>query len=253
MSGGFTPIISLACHRGGKPEWSDAASAFLAPSNLSGLVPTGASAGISGLSACLEDGSLKGNLAASALGFASGPATFDAISGEMSPRPSNALWLIPNIKGKAFVDYQNDVHSKDINAAAQEGYGHVELAKRYTTNGMATDQGKLSNVNATALLANARGLSPAQVGTTTFRPFYTPVSFGALAGASHGKHFQPVRKSPSTNGRRRTMPLSLRPGCGTAHPGSRGRAKPPGARAWIGRSRMSGQTPESAMSRCLAR
>ena len=78
----------------------------------------------------------------------------------------------------------------------QEGYGHVELAKRYTTNGMATDQGKLSNVNAIGILAEARGVSPAEVGTTTFRPFYTPVSFGALTGASKGKHFQPVRKSP---------------------------------------------------------
>ncbi len=100
------------------------------------------------------------------------------------------------MRGKAFVDYQNDVHRKDLKLAVQEGYGHVELAKRYTTNGMATDQGKLSNVNAIALLAEARGVSPAEVGTTTFRPFYTPVSFGALTGLSHGKHFQPVRKSP---------------------------------------------------------
>jgi sarcosine oxidase subunit alpha len=78
----------------------------------------------------------------------------------------------------------------------QEGYGHVELAKRYTTNGMATDQGKLSNVNAIGILAEARGVSPAEVGTTTFRPFYTPVSFGAFAGEHRGRHFQPVRKSP---------------------------------------------------------
>ena len=75
------------------------------------------------------------------------------------------------------------MHRKDLGLAVQEGYGHVELAKRYTTNGMATDQGKLSNVNAIGLLAEARGVSPAEVGTTTFRPFYTPVSFGALTGA----------------------------------------------------------------------
>ncbi len=101
-----------------------------------------------------------------------------------------------NPVGKAFVDFQNDVHLKDLGLAVREGYGHVELAKRYTTNGMATDQGKLSNVNAIGILAEARGVSPGAVGTTTYRPFYTPVSFGALAGHSVGRHFQPVRKSP---------------------------------------------------------
>jgi methylglutamate dehydrogenase subunit C len=78
----------------------------------------------------------------------------------------------------------------------REGYDHVELAKRYTTNGMATDQGKLSNVNAIGILAEARGVSPAEIGTTTYRPFYTPVSFGALAGRHRGRAFQPVRRSP---------------------------------------------------------
>ena len=99
-------------------------------------------------------------------------------------------------RARPFVDYQNDVHLKDLGLAVSEGYGHVELAKRYTTNGMATDQGKLSNINAIGILAEARKVSPADVGTTTFRPFYTPLSFGALTGASKGKHFQPVRKSP---------------------------------------------------------
>lgn len=113
--------------------------------------------------------------------------------GIRSPAP---LWSIPGIKDKAFVDFQNDVHLKDIGLAVREGYSHVELAKRYTTSGMATDQGKLSNVNAIGLIAKARGVSPAEVGTTTFRPFYTPVSFGALTGAHTGHHFQPVRKSP---------------------------------------------------------
>lgn len=112
--------------------------------------------------------------------------------GIRSPAP---LWSIPGIKDKAFVDFQNDVHLKDIGLAVREGYSHVELAKRYTTSGMATDQGKL-NVNAIGLIAKARGVSPAEVGTTTFRPFYTPVSFGALTGAHTGHHFQPVRKSP---------------------------------------------------------
>ena len=86
--------------------------------------------------------------------------------------------------------------AKDLPLAAQEGYRDIELAKRYTTAGMATDQGKLGNVNAIAILAEATGQSMDQVGTTTFRPYYTPVSFGALAGPFVGHHFQPVRKTP---------------------------------------------------------
>ncbi len=99
-------------------------------------------------------------------------------------------------QGKAFIDYQNDSTAKDLPLAAREGYTDIELAKRYTTTGMATDQGKLGNVNAIAILAEATGKSIAEVGTTTFRPYYTPVSFGAFAGAFTGHHFQPVRKTP---------------------------------------------------------
>jgi heterotetrameric sarcosine oxidase alpha subunit len=196
MSGGFSPVINLACHRGGKPVWSDAKAAFLVPSGLKGLSLIGAAAGVDGLAACLNDGAAKGAEVSEALGFTTEKPRFAAISGEIVPAPAKPLWSVPGVTGKAFVDYQNDVHRKDLGLAVQEGYGHVELAKRYTTNGMATDQGKLSNVNAIALLAEARGVSPAEVGTTTFRPFYTPVSFGALTGTSHGGHFQPVRKSP---------------------------------------------------------
>jgi len=98
--------------------------------------------------------------------------------------------------GKAFVDYQNDVTPKDLPLAAREGYSSIELAKRYTTAGMATDQGKLGNVNAIAILAEAAGKSIAEIGTTTFRPFYTPVPFAAFAGPYTGHHFMPVRKTP---------------------------------------------------------
>ncbi|MCZ7498704.1 sarcosine oxidase subunit alpha [Agrobacterium sp. ST15.13.015] len=196
MSGGFSPIIHLACHRGGRPVWSEDDAAFLAPGNLKGLELAGAVSAINGVAACLEDGARKGAALAQELGFASAAPTFGAVENDIVAPPAKPLWSIPGIKAKAFVDYQNDVHRKDLGLAIREGYGHVELAKRYTTNGMATDQGKLSNVNAIGLLAEARGVSPADVGTTTFRPFYTPVSFGALTGAYHGQHFQPVRKSP---------------------------------------------------------
>ena len=152
-------------------------------------------AGAAGLAQCVSQGdSAAANVA---VGFGKHATAISvAVEGDIAARPEKPLWSIPGVKGKAFVDFQNDVHRNDLKLAAQEGYGHVELAKRYTTNGMATDQGKLSNVNAIGLLAEARGISPAEVGTTTFRPFYTPVSFGALTGASKGKHFQPVRKSP---------------------------------------------------------
>lgn len=195
MAGGFSPIIHLACHRGGKPDWSDQYAAFLAP-ELSGLVVAGSCNAISGIAACLDDGAAKAASLVGDLGFRVEQQDFGTIEDDIVAPPARALWSIPRIRGKAFVDFQNDVHHRDLGLAVQEGYGHVEHAKRYTTNGMATDQGKLSNVNAIGLLADARGVSPREVGTTTFRPFYTPVSFGSLAGSYHGEHFQPVRKSP---------------------------------------------------------
>lgn len=188
MSGGFNPVIALACHRGGRPVWSEAEGAFLAL-GVAGLVPVGAAAGVAGLAECLADGAA----AAGRLGHA--PAAFGAVEGAPGTGQGAPIWAVRAPKGKAFVDFQNDVGLKDLKLAKAEGYGHVELAKRYTTTGMATDQGKLSNVNAIGILAEARGVSPGEVGTTTFRPFYTPVSFGVLTGHHRGRHFQPLRRS----------------------------------------------------------
>jgi sarcosine oxidase subunit alpha len=196
VSGGFSPIIHLACHRGGKPRWSPAHGAFLAPDGLTNLALAGSAAGVFGLAACAASGLHQAALALGELGLAAGKVAPPVVEREIAPLPTEPVWSIPGVKTKAFVDFQNDVHRDDLGLAVQEGYGHVELAKRYTTSGMATDQGKLANVNAIGLIAQARRVSPAEVGTTTFRPFYTPVSFGALAGSSHGRHFQPVRKSP---------------------------------------------------------
>jgi sarcosine oxidase subunit alpha len=197
MSGGFSPIVHLACHRGAKPAWSDASGAFLPPdTRRQGLIAAGAAAGVSGLVVSFESGARAAAEALGELGRTLSLPPTPAIEGEIIPAPSRPVWSIPGIRGKAFVDFQNDVHRGDLDLAVREGYDHVELAKRYTTNGMATDQGKLSNVNAIGLLAEARGISPADVGTTTFRPFYTPVSFGVLTGPNHGRHFEPVRRSP---------------------------------------------------------
>jgi glycine cleavage system aminomethyltransferase T len=139
------------------------------------------------LSECLADGARAGTLKGKV------PAVPKCRDEAFAISP---LWWVKEAHGQAFIDYQNDSTAKDLPLAAREGYRDIELAKRYTTTGMATDQGKLGNVNAIAILAEATGKSIAEVGTTTFRPFYTPVSFGALAGPFTGHHFQPVRKTP---------------------------------------------------------
>ena len=193
MSGGFSPIIHLACHRGARPVWSDARQAFLAPVEQEGLLIAGAAAGLSGHATCLGDGAARATAALAKIGLRADPAFGPAPEDAVAQAPLGALG---KTKGKKFVDYQNDVHAEDLTLAAAEGYADAELAKRYTTSGMATDQGKLGNINAAATLAKARGTTIAEVGLTTFRPFYTPVSFGALAGTSRGHDFQPVRRSP---------------------------------------------------------
>ncbi len=187
MSGGWSPIVSLMCHRGARPVWNDTLSAFLPPDVGPQFVAAGSAAGKFVLSDCLADGAAKGTLKGKVLAT---PKCRDETF-EITP-----MWWVKQSKGKAFVDYQNDATAKDLPLAAREGYNHIELAKRYTTTGMATDQGKLGNVNAIAILAEATGKSIPEIGTTTFRPFYTPVSFGALAGPFCGQHFQPVRKTP---------------------------------------------------------
>jgi sarcosine oxidase subunit alpha len=195
VSGGWSPIINLMCQRGAKPVWSDEHAAFLAPVTDPNFESAGAASGIYGLGDCLADGWAKGRDAIAALGGE--PAAYEGpwIEGDATPG-FTPLWYVPGAKSKAFIDFQNDVHVADLGLALREGYGHVEHAKRYTTSGMATDQGKLGNVNASAILASMQGLSPKDTGTTTFRPFYTPVTFGALAGASRFGQASPVRMSP---------------------------------------------------------
>ncbi|MFC6446534.1 sarcosine oxidase subunit alpha family protein [Shinella zoogloeoides] len=195
MSGGWSPVIHLACQRGGRPAWSPALQTFLAPDAGPGLAMAGAAAGRYRLADCFEDGARRASAFVEALGRPVAEFAPPAIGGEADPS-FTALWHVPGGKSKAFVDFQNDVHTGDLGLAVREGFGHVEHAKRYTTSGMATDQGKLGNVNAIGILAAMRGVSPAEVGTTTFRPFYTPVSFGALAGTAVGEHAMPVRRSP---------------------------------------------------------
>lgn len=195
MSGGFSPIVHLACQRGAKPVWSEAAQAFLAPDVGPQLTVAGSAAGLSSLSECLGDGAAKAARIAESLGFKTAMPVPPVVEGDYNADFA-PLWYVTGSIGKAFVDFQNDVHVADLSLAEREAMGFVEHAKRYTTAGMATDQGKLGNVNKVGIIAGMRGISPASVGTTTFRPFYTPVSMGALAGTSRAEQSRPTRISP---------------------------------------------------------
>jgi len=148
----------------------------------------------------LEDAAEQGRAAARAAGGKAKkvavPAAEDAEEAALSP-----VWLMPQgasyaLRSKAWLDFQNDVKVSDVQLAAQEGFESVEHAKRYTTLGMATDQGKLSNINGLAILSKSLNASIPDVGTTTFRPPYTPISMASLGGEARGALFQPVRKTP---------------------------------------------------------
>ncbi len=195
VSNGWSPAVHLTCHLGGKPVWNEEKSAFLPGALPPGMRVVGAASGALTLGAVLREGVAAAQASLGEIGFpaanASVPEAFD------EPAAVSPVWHVADSRGKAFVDYQHDVTTKDITLSAQEGFRSVEHMKRYTTLGMATDQGKISNVNGLALLAEARGQSIAEVGTTVFRPPYTPVTIGALAGHHKGKEFRPTRLTAS--------------------------------------------------------
>ena len=194
VSGGWSPTIHLTSHLGARPHWDEARLAFLAGEPPPGMAVVGAAAGRMETDACLAQGAAAGLAAAAAAGFAGVlPELPDAPHESAGRAP---LWRV-KAPGKAFVDFQNDVTEKDLALANREGYGAAEHAKRYTTLGMATDQGKTGNLNGLAILAELRGEPLAALAPTTFRPPYTPVSFGALAGRARGPAYRPLRLTPS--------------------------------------------------------
>ncbi len=207
MSGGWSPVVHLWSHCGGKLLWDDRIAAFRPdatrpPTGAEGqpmVIVTGAANGTdeAGL---LADADAAGRAAAEATGHKPKKAEAASISNPVSIA-TEAVWIMPQgagpaLKMKMWLDYQNDVKVSDVQLAAREGYESVEHTKRYTTLGMATDQGKLSNINGLAVLSQALNEQIPQVGTTTFRPPYTPVTFGALAGEARGEIFQPLRRTP---------------------------------------------------------
>jgi len=195
MSNGWNPAVHLTCHLGGRPVWDDKTNAFLPGNVPAGLSVAGAAQGHFGLKETLADGLRLGASIVDELGFkASGITTPDTDPESLAHTP---LWRVKTSKGKCFVDFQHDVTDTDIELANREGFRSVEHMKRYTTLGMATDQGKTANISGLAILGEASGRKMAEVGTTIFRPPYTPVALGALAGHHVHKGFRPTRLTPS--------------------------------------------------------
>jgi sarcosine oxidase subunit alpha len=190
MSGGYNPQIGLTTHLGGKPVWRDDIAAFVPSETPPGLVVAGAANGALTLAASLGEG-WRAGVEAAGRGDAGSPPRADDEAAGVAP-----FWRVAESKGKAFVDFQNDVTTDDIELAAREGYRSVEHLKRYTTLGMATDQGKTSNVVGLAILAELTGRTIPETGTTRLRPPHAPVAIAAFAGPHRGRTFRPTRLTP---------------------------------------------------------
>ena len=198
MCGGFTPSVHLYSQARGKLCFNEALGAFLPDEAREQVRTAGACRGVFGLDAALEDGAAAGEEAArAALGkVRATPCAVGASATFGCGGPSRDLLPEGGRGGKAFVDFQNDVTAADLALATREGFRSIEHVKRYTTTGMATDQGKTSNVNALDIVARLLAKPTLEIGLTTFRMPYTPVTFGTLAGSACGDLFDPVRTTP---------------------------------------------------------
>ncbi len=196
VSGGWSPNVHLTCHQRGRPQWDERIAAFVPGQTLPvGMTVAGAAAGVMSTHAALQTGAARAAEAITDLGLRATRGTLpDAEDAPVNVRP---FWYVKEGSGRAWIDQQNDVTVKDVKQAHQENYVSVEHLKRYTTLGMATDQGKTSNMLGLAVMAELTGASIPETGSTIFRPPYTPVALGALAGRSVGKQFHPVRETPS--------------------------------------------------------
>ncbi|MDB5603766.1 MAG: sarcosine oxidase, alpha subunit family [Bradyrhizobium sp.] len=191
ISGGWNPNIGLTNHLGSKPVWSEKKVAFLPGDLPKGMAVAGAAAGNWTLAEAIRDGRRTGHDTALRSGRISDqptPIRTSVESSDVSP-----LWQVSEGRAKAFVDFQNDVTVVDIAIAEREGFRSVEHLKRYTTLGMATDQGRTSNVTGLGIMAELTGQKISSVGTTRARPPQVPVAIGAFAGLHIGKHFKPTR------------------------------------------------------------
>jgi sarcosine oxidase subunit alpha len=199
VSGGWNPTVHLFSQAQGRLRYDEASAAFVPADIARPISVCGAVQGIADLAGCLDSGARAGREACTALGLAI-PAVEVPVA---APAPERApllpLWEVPRMRrgaAKSFVDFQNDVAADDVRLAARENYRSVEHLKRYTTLGMGTDQGRTSNVNGLAIMAATLGCAIPEVGTTTFRPPYVPVTLSALGGLEVGAHYEPVRRTP---------------------------------------------------------
>lgn len=196
VSGGWNPNVHMTCHQRGRPVWNEHLAAFVpGPDGPVGMTVAGAANGDFSTAAALKTGSAQAAAALRGLGM-----TARAIrlpEAEDNNINLSAFWFVKHGKGRAWLDQQNDVTVKDVKLAHQENFQSVEHLKRYTTLGMATDQGKTSNMGGLAIMAELAGKAIPDVGTTIFRPPYTPVTMGVLGGRARGEHFHPVRETPS--------------------------------------------------------
>lgn len=188
LSGGWTPSVHLWSHSKGSLKWDSALGAYLPDKANEDVVCVGAGNGSFDLALAMAEGAKAGggqrdyNIDAALFG--------NGTVVEVVPTDQNPSRL------KAFVDFQNDVTAKDINLAVREGFKSIEHIKRYTTTGMATDQGKTSNLNGLQIASKALSRHVTDIGLTTFRPPFTPTTFGALAGNNDRDSFDVARVTP---------------------------------------------------------
>jgi len=201
VSGGWNPAVHLFSQAQGKLRWDAINACFVPDQAAQPTRSVGAANGGVSLATALDEGFAAGIAAAKDAGATKAVRKPKFVTAENASAKLEALWSVPTAKGAAderkhFLDFQNDVTVADVRLAAREGYRSVEHLKRYTTLGMGTDQGKLANVPGLALLADQLDRPIAEVGTTTFRPPYTPLSFGAMGGRDRGDFMDPARHTP---------------------------------------------------------
>ena len=195
VSGGWNPNLNLNSHHRSQPEWREDLAAFVpGQGGVANLIAVGAAVGAMSTYGALKTGAEAALQVADDLGR---KARVEVPVAEDAPVRIRAHWYVHSGKGRAWIDPQNDVTVKDVKLAYQENFASVEHLKRYTTLGMATDQGKTGNVVGLAVMAELTGKTIPQTGTTTYRPPYTPVALGALAGRGRGREFKPFRLTPS--------------------------------------------------------
>ncbi len=201
MSGGFNPVLHLWCHNGGKIRFDGALASFRPHTHGDAMTAIGGANGTMSVAETLTEAVAAGEAAAKSV---NGKAKAGKIKLPKVEEPKRGaletLWFAPatgkyNQGNKHFIDFQNDVTAADLELAQREGYESVEHTKRYTTFGMATDQGKTSNINGLGVLSEATGKPIPEIGITTFRPPYTPYSFGSIAGSLTKELFLPIRRT----------------------------------------------------------